>query len=157
MNIQAQDTLKNLFSQIGWEKRFDKAIYEECAKASLHGLADSAYSEWGDYAELLTTRQQERKEQIINARVRHSCYGEHLDPDLEDWDLYDWVRSLYPDAIFTEDPDWGLRWARGRLFSLRDYQEAKEAIANLGEDRFERSFFQKFGRKVPANAHLWEE
>jgi hypothetical protein len=134
---EALRVLQALFSAIGWKEELNAALAQERAHATIHGLVDAAYSEWGQADEHIAILCQES-----------GCFP----GDIELWDLCE----RFPSLIFR-DGEWGMEYARGRLFSLRDYQQAKEAIANLGEDSFSRSYQLKTGNHVPVNAHLWEE
>ena len=83
---QAKKILDRLFPKIGWKEAYLDQLSEECAKACLHALADSAYEK--------------------------------------------------------------------KLFSLADYQRAKEAIAAM-EDNFSREFRERFGENPPPHNHLF--
>ena len=70
--------------------------------------------------------------------------------------LHGLADAAYEDEI--EENEEGTRYFwRGRLFSLRDYQLAKEAIAALGADKFALNFEREFGRLPPINSHLFDE
>ena len=133
-NMQNTERLREQFSRIGWEDRFDAALQESCRNAALHGLADEAYSEWGDALEFCQILAEEQG-------VSPS--------DLEIGDL----RQRWPEILFLEN-EWGIRVGRGRLFTLSDYGEVKQAIAELGEDEFARKYRERFGKQVPKGSHL---
>lgn len=137
MHNSAKKTLIDLFNSIGWEGVVEEAFAEECRNAYLHGLCDSAFDEWecaDDFREILAERWE--------------CdYTE-----IELWQLQD----EFPDRVFRETREDGLQHYRGRLFSLRDYQIAKQAIAALGNDKFADNYEKRFGKKVRENAHLGE-
>jgi hypothetical protein len=130
--------LRGLFISVGEERRFESALKEECRNACLHGLIDAAYDEWGDASDHVAI--------LCNERDCYPC-------DLSVKDL----AERWPLIIFRDEPDWGFQFARGRLFSLRDYQDAKEALAGIGNDRFSKNFREAYGKSVVSNSHLWEE
>lgn len=133
-NQAAVKTLRELFGRIGWQDELEEALKEECAKAYLHGYVDSAYDEWesaGDFVCILF---------------------EEKEGDVELADLCE----RWPNIIFREDSEWGLQYARGRLFSLMDYQQAKEAIASLGKDLFSKKYEGIFREEPKEFNHLFE-
>lgn len=133
---EAKILLIELFNSIGWEGVIEQAFAEECRNACLHGFCDAAFDEWecaDCFREILAERWECKYTQI------------------ELWEL----QNEFPDFSFRDNKDGGLQWLRGRLFSLRDYQLAKEAIASLGNDRFADEYEWRFGKKIPVNSHLF--
>lgn len=129
VNQEAYRTLKLLFTNIGWEEKFMDAVKEECRKSYLYGLADNAYDEWGDAYYFV--------KELVEAG-----------------DILQSLHSAYPSLQF-KDGEYGYQYFRGCLFSLADYQLAKEAIQNLGKDDFEIELEVR-GMVLPVNYHLYE-
>jgi len=134
--LLAKRELISLFEMIGQGDEVRHAFSQECRNAYLHGLVDAAYDEWGsatDFVDILAERWEVKPSavEIYHLNNEFASYG------------------------FRDDSDWGLQVLRGRLFSLRDFQIAKECIAALAPDRFSQNFQSRCGIPVPANSHLW--
>lgn len=136
MKSKSLQILANLFQEIGWSDRFEEALQEDCRNSYLHGLCDAAYSSWASADEFVKALREETG---------------LLPSETELWHL----EQKFPYVSFRDDREWGFEYARGNLFSLRDYQIAKEAIADLGEDKFSKEFRLKYGQQAPINSHLF--
>lgn len=123
--------LKNLFAIAGIDLK--EALNEKCAIAYLHGLADDAYDEWTSAVDM----------EKIFASTKGYWASEPND-----------LRELFPHLVFRES-EYGWQFLRGRLFSIADYQLAKELIGKLTDD-FSIEYSVRFGKSVPFNAHLWD-
>ena len=132
----AKRELIDLFEAIGQGEEVRQAFDQECRNAYLHGMVDGAFDEWGEACHFVS---------ILAERweVKPSA--------VEIWHLSDEFAS----CSFRDDSDWGLQVFRGRLFSLRDFQIAKECISALAPDRFSQNFQSRYGKPVPTNSHLW--
>lgn len=143
-NPNAIATLRDLFAQVDRLDLLESALEEECAKATLHGVVDSLYDEWDNDVDRYVTPWLETR-----------AGG---DLEFEEWEFHlHELKDLFPGVTFQWNDEWGLQVWRGRIFSLRDYQLAKEAIANMGEDRFARKFRERFERIAPTQNHLWTQ
>jgi len=132
----AKRELISLFEMIGQGDEVRHAFDQECRNACLHGLVDGAYDEWGDacdFLDILAERWEVKPSTVDEANLNDE----------------------FSSSSFRDDSDWGLQVLRGRLFSLRDFQIAKECIAALDPDRFSQDFQSRYGKPVPVNSHLW--
>jgi len=132
----AKRDLVHLFETIGQGDEVSLAFNQECRNAFLHGMVDGAFDEWGDACDFVD---------ILAERWEVSPSS------VEVTDLH----AEFASYSFRDDSDWGLQFLRGRLFSLRDFQIAKECIAALDPDRFSQNFQSRYGKPVPVTSHLW--